>query len=122
MYRFHGNASVCKLFGQSVFRANISIYEYNTFNPSSPPINKFTTKGFRCDSFFLKGQLDRTDEYYACGSSDGTLYVWNINEPKFFSNLLVDCSEINCVVWDVNNWLYAASDEGNIRVFKPENL
>lgn len=116
-----GPSNICTdSFGSKIY-ANFCddhIYEYSANHPGRNPIRRFTAKGYSNRSFFSKGEVNFLDEYYACGSDAGIVYIWNLENPFVYSCFSADLSEINCVTWNRLNELITASDDGNIKIWK----
>ncbi|TPX38288.1 hypothetical protein SmJEL517_g00076 [Synchytrium microbalum] len=117
-----------------------SVHVYNTMNLGAP-VQQLRSATFKVTSFYIKTAISPDDRFLASGSSDGGLYVWDVEEARsdkndFYSNvagggrprvgpiiLKGHESEVTAVSWsrgqDVTQQFIAnASDDMTVRVWK----
>ena len=56
------------------------MYQFNTNNLENP-INSFTSKSYKCDSFFIRTSVSPDGKFICSGSSDKNLHIWEVNLP-----------------------------------------
>lgn len=80
-----------------------SIYEFRTNNLKAP-INAFTAKSYRCDSFYVRTSISPDGRYLCSGSSDGNLHIWDVGLPLHPPFLMTGYEEeITGVSWSSGN-------------------
>ncbi len=91
----NNNSLLVSSMGNSLY-----LYKNLLLIDSEPPI-KFV--GLR-SSFYVKGCLSPDGDYVASGSSDGCLYIWELNNPEEPIVLQTGyLSELSCVDWTYGN-------------------
>jgi len=62
-----------------------NVYAYSVNNLSNGPIHAYSHPRLHADSFYVKGQLSRDGQIYACGSTDGVGLLFPTDERYFDS-------------------------------------
>lgn len=100
------------------------IYEINSRNLQ--PVQRFSSPGFACRSFYIK--LSATNDYLAAGSSNGSVYLWSLNDIKNPVVLEGHTGEVSGVSLrkglpkDCDVALSSCSDDHSTRIWKPRYI
>lgn len=60
---------------------NYSIYEFSINNLKTPR-NSFTSKSYKCGSFYVRTSISPDGQFLCSGSSDGKLHIWEVDLPS----------------------------------------
>uniref|UniRef100_A0A4W3HZB3 ATG16 autophagy related 16-like 1 (S. cerevisiae) n=1 Tax=Callorhinchus milii TaxID=7868 RepID=A0A4W3HZB3_CALMI len=81
----------------------------------------FSTQGFKCGSDWTRVTFSPDGKFVAAGSSDGVLYIWNVESGKVERSLgKHHSSSINAVAWSPSGEFVISADKGNRAVLWSE--
>ncbi|XP_069496345.1 protein Atg16l2 isoform X2 [Ambystoma mexicanum] len=73
----------------------------------------FRADGFKCGCDWTKAIFSPDGSYVMAGSSDGTLFIWNVNSGKLEKSLNEHHkSSVNAVAWSLSGEFVASADRG----------
>ena len=68
------------------------------------PINSFTSKSYKCGSFYIRTSISPDGRFLCSGSSDGHLHVWEIDLPLLSPLLMTGYDEeVTGVSWSTGD-------------------
>ncbi|KYO37788.1 hypothetical protein Y1Q_0011128 [Alligator mississippiensis] len=73
----------------------------------------FSADGFKCGSDWTKAIFSPDKSYILAGSSDGTLYVWSMENGKLVTSLPgLHGASVNAVAWSSSGQHVVSVDQG----------
>ncbi|KAM1511661.1 hypothetical protein ACFX1Z_023317 [Malus domestica] len=99
-----------------------SIYLYNVLQLQKGPMQAFT--GCRIETFFVKSVISPDAAHIVSGSSDGNVYIWQVNKPREHPVVLKGHDrEVTAVDWsqfEVGK-MATSSDDFTVRIWNSQN-
>ncbi|KAI4998521.1 hypothetical protein ZWY2020_053863 [Hordeum vulgare] len=102
---------------------NILIYLYSTLHMDKGPIKTYT--GSKIESFFVKSAISPDGTHILGGSSDGNVYLWQVDQPESGPIVLKGHGgEVTSVDWcalEVGK-VASSSDDATVRVWNTKKI
>ncbi|RIA95546.1 WD40-repeat-containing domain protein [Glomus cerebriforme] len=95
------------------------VYMYDAANLGAP-IGHFTSKTYRCSSFYVRLACSPDGRYIASGSSDKSIYIWEVDFPGADPVILkAHENEVTSLSWSKDIETFAScSDDTTLRIWR----
>lgn len=125
-HRYRGISAIAKdptssRFVVSYIDNHMAMFDSNNVSSTflnTQPIRHFVSREYDTSSYYIKPCFSPDGNYVACGSTNGRVFIWDVDHPMVAPTcLFVHDGGVSSVHWSRNNTLVTCSDDLTTRVW-----